>query len=229
MMKTKWLRCSIDASLADISEVLIKAHYYQGRDKGFEIAETLKNCLRGRFVEEFIENEIIFDPFGERIENNIRRYTIFNFVILPLAKQRYLIRIDAPPRSLKGLVSAFSEIFGFGFSITVCEIDIFSLVSELKSCPLVTSCAFKKMKVSGVPLTETSIAKVEVYSSADAYVDLRKTVSLKGVSFEKATVDINKKTENRLEISSSGMICGEMIWIENLMPTLKIFFQKTDK
>ena len=78
-------------------------------------------------------NELVIDPFGEEIQNIFRRYTIFNFVILPTKKHSFLVRVNNPPRSLKNFISRLSEALGFGLSVEALEIDIIDIIHYVNS------------------------------------------------------------------------------------------------
>lgn len=219
MIKTKWLEFSADITISGLSNALSQHQFNRDSKSGFELIEVTNKYLHGRFVEEIISNEISLDPFGEEVINVLRRYQIFEFFILPLKNQQFLIRVDSPPRSIKLFISTMAKCFGFGFVVNSIDINILSLINHFKLSNIANHWIIKKIYVSNIRLTETSLAKIEVYSKANAYTDLQQMLEIKHSILERATVEYTLDGAVRqIELVAKGLIIADIEFLEKLTP-----------
>lgn len=226
MIRTKWLALSLAKSTSEIPGLLNTHKYLRGRATGFELTDVQKNRVQGRFIEEIISNEIIIDPFGDEILNSVRRYSIFDFQISPLRKHQFVVRINNPPRSLRNFIAALSETFGFGFAIEQLDIDILAMIRHLRKASDTKHLAIVRVRMAQVPLSNSSLAKVEVVSNGDAYQDLQKYMDVKQAILERATVELTEGgITNQIELVSTGVISGETEVLDKLMPTFQTYFE----
>lgn len=225
MTRTKWLALSLAKSTSEISDLLNTQKYLRGQATGFELTDVQRSRIRGKFIEEIITNEITIDPFGEEILNNVRRYSIFDFQISPLRKHQFLVRINNPPRSLRNFIAVLSEAFGFGFAIEQLNIDILAMIQHLRKTSGIKRWAIVRVRMAHIPLSNSSLAKVEVVSNGDAYQDLQKCMDVKQATLERATVALTDDgITNQIELVSTGVISGEMEVLDKLMPTFQTYF-----
>jgi len=225
MTRTKWLTLSTSQSTSDIANLLSQQYFQKGRTSGFDLTEKQKGKIRGRFIEEVITNELVIDPFGEEILNNVRRYTIFEFQLTPIRKNEFLIGIHKPPTSLKNFISVLSEVLGFGFSIETLNIDILAMVQLLRKQSGISVWAIKKVRMSNITLNNSSFAKIEVVSNSDAYLDLKKNIDVKSASLERATIEWKDDGKTKeIELVSTGMVLGDLDVLNSLIPTFQLYF-----
>ena len=225
MIRTKWLKISTDLSVVTLGEELSKRQIRRGATVGFELSEVQKKSIRGRFIEEIVDNELVVDPFGQEIIHTITRYAVFEFYIVATARRSFLMRVSNPPRSLKSFVSALGEAFGFGFSIDPIELDILALTKYLRRATTARACKIKKARVGAVRLSQSAIARIDVQSSEDAYGELQNVFDLRNSFLERATIELSAEGLNgQLELSSTGLIACQPDLLENLSPLLQNFF-----
>ena len=225
MTRTKWLALSLDRSTSEIPDLLNQQQYFRDRATGFELTDVQGNRIRGKFIEEIITNEIVIDPFGEEILNNVRRYSIFDFQITPIKKHRFLIRINNPPRSLKNFIANLSDAFGFGFAIEPLNIDVLAMIQHLRRLSGIRRWTIRKVRMAHIPLSNSSLAKIEVISDVDAYQDLQKSLDVKNASLEQATVELrDENIISEIELVSTGVISGDLDVLDKLMPTFQAYF-----
>ncbi|MBU0621669.1 MAG: hypothetical protein KJ795_07465 [Gammaproteobacteria bacterium] len=225
MTRTKWLTLSLAKSTSEISDLLYTQKYLRGHATGFELTDVQRNRIRGKFIEEIIVNEVIIDPFGEEVLNNVRRYSIFEFQISPLKKHQFLVRINNPPRTLKNFIAALTEAFGFGFAIEQLNIDILAMIQHLRRTSDIKRWAIVRVRMANIPLGNSSLAKIEVLSNGDAYQDLQKCMDVKKATLERATVELtDNDITNQIELVSTGVISGEMEVLDQLMPMFQTYF-----
>lgn len=229
MTRTKWLALSIDRSISEMSDLLNKQTFLRGQSTGFELTDKQRGKIRGRFIEEIITNELVTDPFGEEILNNVRRYSIFDFQITPLKRHQFLICINTPPRSLKTFIAALSDIFGFGFAVEPLSIDILAMVQHLRKQSGIKRWTIKKVRMAHIQLNNSSVAKIEVVSDLDAYQDFQKCIDVAEGTLERATVALKDEgIASEIELVSTGVIAGDLEVLNSLMPSIQAYFITID-
>lgn len=225
MTRSKWLALTVEAPILKIAELLNDHQFKRGCTVGFELVELKKDSIRGKFIEEIIDNETIIDPFGEKTLNSVRRYSIFDFLVLPLEKNRFLLRINNPPRSLKNFISILSDVLDFGFYVEPLEVDILAMIQHIKFINSAKDWSIKKIRMSQVRLSESSIAKIEVTSEGDAYQDLRDHMNVKNALLERVTIEYKEaNTTSEIELTSKGLISCDISMLEELTPTFQSYF-----
>lgn len=225
MTKFKLLELTAEQPILRIAELLNERQFLRGRATGVELTDVQKTCIRGKFIEEIIANEVVIDPFGEEILNSVRRYSIFDFLIIPLKKNRFLIRINNPPRSLKSFISILSDALGFGFTVVALEIDILAMIQHLRALSSTRCCTIKKVRMANIYLSESSLAKIEVASKGDAYHDLQERINITDAMLERATVELKEgSVTSEVEFISKGIIAGDLKFLEELTPTFQSYF-----
>jgi len=226
MARTKWLALSFDKSLSDIATLLDRHKFSKDQIIGFELTNIQRNKVCGKFIEKIITTEVVIDPFGEEILNHVQRYSIFNFEISPMEKYRFLVRIDTPPRSLKNFITTLSDSFGFGFAIEPLEIDILSMIQHLRKESGIKRWSIRKIRIARVAISEASLARIEVVSTKDAYLDLKNNIAIKDATLERATIELrNEENIHEIELTSSGIISGDLDILDRLMPALQTYFR----
>ncbi|HEY6020086.1 MAG TPA: hypothetical protein VIY48_09335 [Candidatus Paceibacterota bacterium] len=225
MTRTKWLALSLGHSMSEIVGLLEKQQFFRGKASGLELIDVQRNRIRGKFIEEIVTNELVIDPFGEEILNKVRRYSIFEFQITPLAKKQFLIRINNPPRSLKNFIGILSDAFGFGFAIESPSIDIIAMLQYLRKLGSIKRLTIRKVRMANIALSGSSIAKIEVVSDVDAYQDLQKSMDIKKATLERATVVFKDEgMTGEIELVSTGVISGDIDVLDRLMPAFQAYF-----
>jgi len=213
MARTKWLALSFDKSLSDIATLLDRHKFSKDQIIGFELTNIQRNKVCGKFIEKIITTEVVIDPFGEEILNHVQRYSI-------------LVRIDTPPRSLKNFITTLSDSFGFGFAIEPLEIDILSMIQHLRKESGIKRWSIRKIRIARVAISEASLARIEVVSTKDAYLDLKNNIAIKDATLERATIELrNEENIHEIELTSSGIISGDLDILDRLMPALQTYFR----
>lgn len=225
MTRTKWLALSLGHSMSEIAGLLEKQKFFRGKASGLELIDVQRNRIRGKFIEEIVTSELVIDPFGEEILNNVRRYSIFEFQITPITKNQFLIRINNPPRSLKNFIGILSDAFGFGFAIESPNIDIIAMLQYLRKLGGIKRLTIRKVRMANITLSSSSTAKIEVVSDVDAYQDLQKSMDIKKASFERATIVFKDEgMTGEIELVSTGVISGDIDVLDQLMPAFQAYF-----
>jgi hypothetical protein len=172
ILKTKWFNAQIPLSLKETHKALLEHNYKLGNNNGFEIIEYSDDVLSAKFIERIFIKEIVVDPFGNESLFETVKYSIFEFFIISFCKNNYIIKVLSPPRSMKCFINSVYNILGFGFFISPVSFDLKIFLDTLESLLNPTQLKVIKISASGLVLTETSSAKLEITSSKHAYQDL---------------------------------------------------------
>jgi hypothetical protein len=207
-LKTKWFKIRLPLNLKETHKALLENHYKTGGKSGFEIIEYTDSLLRAKFIEKIVSQEIVIDPFGNEGLLESVRYLIFEFSIISLYENDYLIKILFPPRSMKSFINIIYDIFGFGFFIQPVSFDlkIFLIAIEKNLNP--TQLKVIKVNASGLVLTETSSAKLEIKSSKHAYHDLLEKFNCDNFTIDNMRISLRiDGVDGFIEVSKAGSIC----------------------
>lgn len=227
MAKCKWLTISSPLALGEISTQFAAHEFRRGGVQGVDLTEVEDDYIKARFIEESIETEVYIDPFGEEVRNEIRRHSIISFILFQSGSERHAVRIDDPPRTIKGFVKFMATICGFGFAISPLPVDVLAFTEEVKNFLKARDCRIRKIRAGNIQLSDSSIARLEVASKHDAYIDLKSQINLRGAVFEKATIHIDHADyAGAIEVSSTGCLSGEHDLIEKLTPLCIDYFRK---
>lgn len=222
IIKSKLIQLEIGKNVSEISKDFSASQYKRGLEYGFELIDLKPSHLHGKFIEEISTHENSLDPYGNLVTNKIKRFLIFEFTIMELKPHQFLLKIDSPPRSLKSFTKALLESLGFGLSLSNLNLDLLTLISDMKNLIQDKKWLLKKIRISNVRLSPTSISKIEIYSQTDAYDDANSALNLANTIIERVWFDI--KSINgiaNLEISSSGFLVGDENEIFELLPIIK--------
>lgn len=229
MTKIKWFKLTAPCGLASLGEILASHRFKRGHESGVELTETSRNTIIGRFIEEKVETEILIDPFGEEIRNEVLRFTVFGFSISRFERRVFLLRITDPPRNLKSFVDFLARIVGFGLSVDALSIDVQGFLADLRGYPGATLLRIRKIRLGTIRISDATLARMDAVSTSDALADVSSLVSLAGTVVEKATVSFYlDESLQSLEVAATGMIYGNPDLLESLTPLCARQFWQRD-
>nr|WP_156886279.1 hypothetical protein [Pseudomonas alcaliphila] len=217
-IKQQWLLLSHQQSVASALERHI---YSTDINPGFELLEIKHEFVRGRYIERQESLESIKDPFGAIESLPITKYIFFDFSVTPIKPGLSLIKISAPPASIKNFTTLLSTAFKFSASLKKLSFNLQKVYDEVSSNTKVARLSVSKVIASNVPIENEALAKIEVTSSKDALQDLYKAFDTSKARLERLTMSLrlNLETEH-LELSSSGAIYCSKGAEELLMPLI---------
>ncbi|KAA1004038.1 hypothetical protein FVF58_33385 [Paraburkholderia panacisoli] len=223
MIKTKWFEVSTQERINVIADALSTHRFRRGASTGVELISVSDRQIEGKFIEELHNTEIYVDPFGDEIRNEVRRFSIFAFVIFRVRKGHYLLRITAGPRNLRSFVQFLSDAIGFGLAVSPIVVDVAAFLKMLKVAKGFQLVRVKKIRAGQIRLAGRSVARVEITSAADAFDDLTQTIELGDAILEKASVDFHLDGLVRnVELTATGSLTTDL----SLLPVITPMFIK---
>jgi hypothetical protein len=207
IVKTKWIKLKFDCSLSEMIKRLRIFNFNPECGSGFEIINIKEERIEARFIERVVYKEIIEDPFGNPEHYEFTRYNIFKFYLLPLKKDRFLIVLLNPPRSLKPFVNALTNVLVDNIFVSFIDFDVLKISKALASSPWIANLLLRKVKVLGSLLEGRASAKIYLQSNGNVLNDLTEAFPNFKPIIEKASFQFlfDGKLET-CELSSSGSL-----------------------
>lgn len=194
-------------SFEDAYRALLEQKFKPTSKRGFEIIEYLDESLRAKFIERIDIRETITDPFGNESSLELTRYSVFEFNIYHLHKNDYILYVTNPPKSIKNFLKIMYDILGFGFFIKSLTFELKGFFKAIEELLKPTQTKVTRVSASGLVLSETSSAKLEIKSTKHAYYDLEKYYRSENFIIDNIRVSLRLDgVEGLIEASKSGFI-----------------------
>lgn len=178
-----------------------------GSKDGFDFWSLQKSRFTGRFISERKMSVERVDPFGEirKFEDVFFGFIEFEFIFL--RKGTYLLKVINPPASIKKFLWALGECCGDGVYFDGVRFLLESVMSDFFDGSKRAALSVAHIRVKDVPLSSTSLARIEVSSSKDACSDVKSWLKNKNYVLDrlKAT-GFHKGREVTLHMSASGLV-----------------------
>ncbi len=205
MTKSKWLLLEADLTLKQIFRALLRDSYNAEKGKGFEPLSKSHEHMRWRYIERVETKENVVDPFGNISEIQTIRYNIVKLRIyrFDANDSTYSLEIEEPARTTRPLIDALARALGH-ISIDEFRWPLLVFFTKLKAAS--PKAKIKKIKACGIPISESSVGKLEITSSGDAFTDFIKMFPAERNRIDKIRIDSPFiDAQGFLEISSNGL------------------------
>ncbi len=206
--KQQWL---ILRHTAPVAESLQRLVYSSEQSLGFELMHIKQGSVWARFIERIEVEERVSDPYGDYEEVVTVKYVYFDFSVVLLGDGFSLVKILRPPASLKSFIRAVSSAFEFNAFLGKVCFDLLRVYKVISESGNIDRLVISKVSASQIPLSDNSVAKVEIASETNAFLELKEKFKSPLVRLDRLAMSgrMNFKNED-LEISSAGSIyCTE--------------------
>jgi hypothetical protein len=181
--------------------------YNEGTNIGFDVLEIKPKRLFSRYIERQIIIEELHHPFGDVEKINLVKYIIFQFEVIHLNNDFFLIKIINPPQSLRNFVKTLSGLFHGDFFISRVGIDVEDCFNSLLQSNCISRFSVEKLIASSISFGEKTIASINLRSTDNAYKEFKKRYSNTKYKLDKIMMTLRFNDEwGFIEISSSGLI-----------------------
>lgn len=207
MAKIKLVKLEIDGSPRSLATEIKHHKYVEERGWGFNFLERTPRAITAKYIERLVSKETINDPYGDTKEIETIRYisTRFQLTSANNDPSGLILEVTSPPRSIRTLLQALSYCSDRVFASEV-RIPLLLIYKELSAES--TEARITRIRASKVPISRNSLAKVDINSNEDAYIDYLRTFNKTEEFIDKIEIDkpygINSET---LEITRTGLIC----------------------
>ena len=224
MIKTKWLEVELPINLVELYDLLRSSPYSDRVTRGYDILEILDDKISGKYIEKNVQVETVVTPFGSSNEIEITRYIVVDFHFVHLYFNKYLLIIDTPPRSLRSFVDSLYDLIGYGFFVSLLSFDLKLMLTILKESLKPVTIKLKKVKVSGIQISEKTSATIVLNSRGDPISDLDNLFGLSKITLERINGSlIRAGKSSEIEISKNGSFIYSESFHEELLPIVKIY------
>jgi len=150
--------------------------YSEAIGAGFTKYESIYNGISATFNKKSLILEPVSDPFGEVLEFERVIFDQISFSIQTLSNKVCLLTFYNPPKSIKSFIDYLSHADELSISYGNILVDLNSFMRIIRENFGVKIFGIPKVKVSNLPVTEKTMACLELRSSSDALHDLKKFV-----------------------------------------------------
>lgn len=208
--RQRWYLLTFDCSFSSLAERIIAKEFKDGNACGFDIGDATRNRISSRYIHVDKVTNVISHPYGAKEEHELTLYTVFNFEIYLVSKNKAVLKIINPPSSLKGFVNTMVSLCNNEFTISKIMFDVEHVYAWLLLYKDINRCVVSKVFVSGISIDSKSSAKISISSEGDAFSALKSKYKKNDYILDKIQVRCRYKSEdNNLSVSSSGsLICS---------------------
>lgn len=169
MTRAKWLQLSLKGGTKYLVESLKNRPFFLDSpvSSGFRLEQAYVDSVIGQFVSKRTVDQKITLPSGEEFVQEIANIEITEFRV-DLKKNKGIITLFNPPRSLTPFLSAFSQATNFTCAIEPIEVNVFNWVELVLQ------------KVPGSLVTFADIVEVKIDNEVQARVAFASSVNIMG-------------------------------------------------
>ncbi|MCA6942648.1 hypothetical protein LF927_15800 [Pectobacterium polaris] len=166
--RVKLIRIKTRKSLNDFYEFFHKKSFSVGSEYGFLDVNSQFDEIKSTYVEMEKVHQDYIDPLGERYEQTIVSYNVFEFSITNLDKGISLLSICNPPKSIKKFIDRLSSSFDYEVTFSMIDLNLNEIIHKLLSNQRIQLLHINKLKASGLKLNDTSTACIDITSKGNA-------------------------------------------------------------
>lgn len=217
LIKCKLYMVEVENDLDDLAKIIEREQYRSNKKDGFLIDVINHSNLSGKYIEEYIHEESIIDPFDEETKVSIKKFTIINFHFFYFNKNKFILRIDNPPRGLKPFIYKLNNLINSSMTFYPINFDIKNILFSIKENNNIHKLEIKELCISNIFINKHSLARINIYSDKDAFRDFSEFFDFKKYNIDTFKCKFNYNEKNmELEIRKSGLILVD----QNFIPTL---------
>lgn len=221
MNRVRWLNAEWPFALRIIGEKLKAMPFNEDSMDGFAIERIRDDFIEGRYIEKYIYQEVIADPFGKEtvIEKTGYRSTEFT-----LFSQVPCIELRNGQRSIKEFVSRLLQACNFTLIVSPVTVNLFDWVVSFQK---VTGkkIVVDSLQVSGVVLKEGVTGKILLKGNRDVRDAIDSIVGGKKYILDKVQVKIPSGGKIiSINLASNGTIKMPSDHTSEFLPLLRRSF-----
>lgn len=170
--RVKLIRIKTKKSLDNFVDLFRMKKFSMDSEYGFLEVDNYRGELRSTYVEMEKIHQDYLDPLGERYEQTLINYNIFEFSITAMESNIYLLSIINPPKSIKKFIDRFSSSFNYEVTFSMVDLHLNEIIKKLSTNKKIQLLKINKLKASGLKLNDTSTACIDIISKGNAVQDI---------------------------------------------------------
>lgn len=221
MNRVRWLTAQWPLSMRMIGEKLKIMHFTEENMDGFALERVRDEFIEGRFIEKFIYQEVIADPFGkeekfERVGYRSTEFTLFShFPYIELRNSQ---------RSIKEFVNRLLQACDFNLVVSPISVDLPDWVNCFQKS-LGQKILVDSLQVSGVEFEEGITGKILLKGTRDVREAIDGIVGGKRYTLEKVQVKLTDSGKSiSIHLANNGAAKIPAAHTANILPVLRQAF-----
>lgn len=170
--RVKLMRIKTKKNLHDFVVLFRMKTFSVDSEYGFLEVGNYIGEIKSTYVEMEKIHQDYLDPLGERHEQTLINYNIFEFSISPMAKDIYLLSIVNPPKSIKKFIDRLSSSFNYEVTFSMVDLHLNEIIKKLSTNEKTRLLKINKLKASGLKLNDTSTACIDIVSKGNAIQEI---------------------------------------------------------
>ncbi|EPS2706946.1 hypothetical protein ACTEV4_000810 [Cronobacter turicensis] len=170
--RVKLIRIKTKKNLHDFVDFFRMKIFSVNSEYGFLEVEHYRSEIKSTYVEMEKIHQDYLDPLGERYEQTLINYNIFEFSISPMEKDIYLLSIINPPKSIKNFIDRLSSSFNYEVSFSMIDLHLNEIIKKLSINEKTRLLKINKLKASGLKLNDSSTACIDLVSKGSAVQEI---------------------------------------------------------
>lgn len=205
--RVKLIRIKTRKSLNDFHELFRSKTFSTNSEYGFLDFDHQHDEIKSTYVEMEKIHQNYVDPLGERHEQTIINYNIFEFSIATLEKGVHLLSICNPPKSIKKFIDRLSSSFEYEVTFSMIDLHLNEVINKLSSNKKIQLLKINKLKASGLKLNDSSTACIDITSKGNAIKEIEDYSSGSKYIIDKVKGQMYYNDQKiSFEMSKSGLI-----------------------
>lgn len=207
VIKCKLYFIEIESNLDELAKIMQKEAYLSNKRNGFLVDILNHSNLSGKYIEEYIHEELVLNPYGEATKIFIKKFIIIDFDFSIYRKNKFVLRIDNPFKGVKQFIHKLNNTINKSMILYPIIFDINNVLLLIKGNKNIRRVEIKELCVSSIFINKNTFAKVNLYSEKDAINDFNEHFKFKQFNIDsfKCGFYFNQQYVD-LEIRKSGLI-----------------------
>lgn len=221
MNRVRWLNAQWPSSMRTIGNKLKAMPFTEESMDGFAVERIRDGFIEGRFIEKFIYQEVISNPFGkeEVIERTGYRSTDFT-----LFSQFPYIELRNGQRSIKGFVNRLLQACNFNLVVSPIAVNLLDWVTSFQKS-LGQKIVVDSLQLSGVELEEGITGKILLKGNRDVRAAIDNIVGGNRYTLEKVQVKATASGKSMsIHLTNNGTAKIPPSHTSDLLPLLRQSF-----
>lgn len=225
MNRVRWLNAEWPSTMRTIGAKLKAMPFTEDSTDGFIIERVRDDFIEGRFIEKYIYQEIIADPFseGEVVERIGYRSTDFT-----LFSHFPYIELRNGQRSIRDFVNRLLEACNFTLVVSPITVNLLDWVTSFQKT-LGEKIVVDSVQISGVALEEGITGKILLKGDRDVREAIDSIVGGKRYILEKVQIKLNASKSLSIHLANNGMAKIPTDQTSELLPLLRQSFPKNKR
>lgn len=218
MKRVKWFNADWPLSLRTMATRMRASSFTSESNDGFLVERSRDNMIEGRYIEKMSYQEVLDDPFGNKLSFDRLAYRQVMFVLFS-DFPRFEMR-DAP-RSTQGCVSRLLQLCDFSASIAGLNVDVLRWIDAF-SRETGRRVVIDSLRVSGIEIEPGVLARIVLTGSKDVRAALKDVARNRSYQLDRAQAEVQDGGRSLpVQFSATGSVAVRDEDFEELYPSLR--------